>query len=106
MTFTDHYHAKLKLRAERPRTKTQLLADEVIEYIGAGKMPYSRLMKLIKENGERCIREILQEMKSKDRDTRAIPIRNRAAYFLKLVAINKTDLKEVSSQQARELRAS
>jgi hypothetical protein len=49
-------------------------------------------MKLIKENGERCIRELLQEMKSKDRDARAIPIRNRAAYFLKLCTTYKTHL--------------
>ena len=53
----SNYASKFKLKKQSP---AQTLATEVYEYFHK-ELSFGRIMKLIKENGDQCVREVFIE---------------------------------------------
>lgn len=59
------YMDRFKVTTRRPATKEQLLADDIWNYFYK-KLPFPRIMRMIKEKGDQAIYEVWNEVKQSD----------------------------------------
>lgn len=82
----------------RKLSRRQLWWNDIDQYLGKGKLQPQMFWYWANRNGEACINRIIAEMKDKEANPSARPIRvSRVALFLDECKRHKTDLKTVET---------